>query len=42
MPYLLPEKAQQLYYVTRPRFPLVGLGISCPILYMIFFGHTQV
>ena len=34
MPHLLSEKVQRLYYVTRPRFPLVGLGISCPILYM--------
>ena len=42
MPHLLSEKVQQLYYVTRLRFLQVGLGISCPILYMILCGHTHV
>ena len=42
MPHLLSEKVQQSYYLTRPRFPQVGLGMSCPILYMILCGQTQV
>ena len=42
MPHLLSEKVQLLYYVTPPRCPLVGFGISCPILDMILCGHTQV
>ena len=35
MPHLSSEKVQRSYYVTQPRFPQVGLGISCPILIFI-------
>ena len=29
-----------IFYIMRPCFPQVGLGILRPVLYMILCGHT--